>query len=104
MGSVTSSNHSPDNTAGPLRGMRSPHRIGKAIKDARTAAGLSQADVARESKIPRETISLLEGGKRTARMDTITAVLDVLGYEIAFLPRPAGSQLLRDLVNPTSRP
>lgn len=80
----------------PLTGMHSPRRVGRALRSARTAAGLSQAQVAVEAGVSREAVSRLEGGRRVARMDTLTAVLDVLGYEIAFLPRSPQAQQLRD--------
>lgn len=76
--------------------MRSPRRVGRALRTARLLAGLSQAEVAAEAGVSREEISRLEGGRRVARMDTVSAVLDVLGYEIAFLPRSPRAQQLRD--------
>ena len=83
-------------TAGPFTGMRSSHRIGRALRTARLTAGLSQAEVAAEAGLSREAVSRLECGQRVARMDTLAAVLDVLGYEIAFLPRSLHAQQLRD--------
>ena len=81
---------------GPLTGMRSPRRVGRALRAARLLAGLSQAEVATEAGVSREAISRLEAGQRVARMDTLTAILDALGYEIAFLPRSPRAQQLRD--------
>ena len=71
----------------PHVGMRSPRRIGRALKDARSAAGLTQAEVAQVAGVSREAVSLLENGQRGARVETLNAVLFALGYEIAFLPR-----------------
>ena len=76
--------------------MHSPRRIRRALKAARTAAGLSQAQVAAEAGVSREVVSRLESGRRAARTDTLSAVLDVLGYEIAFLPRSPHAQQLRN--------
>ena len=70
----------------PHLGMRSPQRIGRALSDARAAAGMQQADVAAASGISRETISALEGGARNVRVSTLVAVLRAVGYEVAFLP------------------
>ncbi len=81
--------------AGPLTGMHSPRRIGRGLRSARLAAGLSQAEVAVKAGVSREAVSRLEGGQRVARMDTLAAVLDVLDYEIVFLPRSAHAQQLR---------
>ena len=80
--------------------MHSPRRIGRALRTARKAAGLSQAQVAAEAGVSREVVSRLESGRRAARMDTLSAVLDVLGYEIAFLPRSPRAQQLRDRARP----
>lgn len=85
-----------DAAPGPLTGMHSPRRIGRALRAARSAAGLSQAEVATNAGVSREVVSRLEQGRRVARMDTLSAVLDVLGYEIAFLPRSPQAQRLRD--------
>lgn len=76
--------------------MRSPRRIGRGLKSARRASGLSQADVAARAGVSREALTRLEAGQHAARTDTLTAVLDVLGYELAFLPRSAQAQRLRD--------
>ena len=80
----------------PLTGMRSPQRIGRGVRSARRASGLSQAEVAARAGVSREALTRLEAGKHVARTDTLTAVLDVLGYELAFLPRSTQAQRLRD--------
>jgi HTH-type transcriptional regulator/antitoxin HipB len=85
-----------DPAAAPLTGLHSPRRIGRALRAARAATGLSQAEVAAEAGVSREAVSRLEGGRHVARADTLSAVLDVLGYEIAFLPRSRHAQQLRD--------
>ena len=81
----------------PYLGMRSPQRIGRALSDARAAAGVQQADVAAASGVSRETISALECGARDVRVGTLTAVLKAVGYEIAFLPiNPPASRTTPD--------
>ena len=67
--------------------MRSPKRIGRSLRDARRAAGLSQAEVAAAAGVSRESLSVLENGQRGARVETLNAVLFELGYELAFVPR-----------------
>lgn len=76
--------------------MRSPQRIGRGLRSARHGSGLSQAEVAARAGVSREALSRLEAGRHVARTDTLTAVLDVLGYELAFLPRSPQAQQLRD--------
>lgn len=66
--------------------MRSLERLGRALHDMRTSAGLMQADVAAASGVPRETISAIENGRRDIRFGTLVSVLRALGYEIALMP------------------
>ena len=68
-------------------GMRSPRRIGRALRSARRDAGLTQAEVAAGASVSREVVSVLENGQRGARVETLNAVLFALGYELAFVPR-----------------
>ena len=77
-------------------GMRTPQRIARSLRTARRQSGLTQATVAKEAGVSREALSLLENGRRGARVETLNAVLDVLGYEIAFLPRTEQEQQMRD--------
>lgn len=50
-------------------------RIAKAI---RTAAGVSQGDVARELNVNRVTVARWEDGKRTPRGELLSAYVDLL--------------------------
>lgn len=77
-------------------GMRSRQRIGRSLRSARRQAGLTQAETAELAGVSRESVSLLENGHRSMRIETLNAVLDVLGYNIAFLPRSPDEQALRD--------
>ena len=88
----------PDASAAPapFTALRSPARIGRALVAARRQAGLSQAETAAAAGISREALSRLENGHRNAGAQTLNAVLDVLGYEMAFLPRSQRAQQLRD--------
>ena len=63
--------------------MRSPKRAGRSLRDARRAAGLTQAEVAAAAGVSREAISVLENGRRSARLETLNAVL----FELAFVRR-----------------
>lgn len=82
--------HSPPEDAMSYVGMRSPKRIGRSLRDARRAAGLTQAEVARAAEVSREAVSVLENGRRSARVETLNAVLSALGYELAFVPTASG--------------
>lgn len=82
--------HSPPEDAISYVGMRSPKRIGRSLRDARLAAGLTQAEVARAAEVSREAVSVLENGRRSARVETLNAVLSALGYELAFVPTAQG--------------
>lgn len=75
-------------SADPLSfvGMRSPSRIGRALRNARHDAGITQAELAAAASVSREAVSLMENGQRGTRVDTLNAILFALGYELAFVP------------------
>lgn len=72
--------------SGPFVGMRSSERIADAIRAVRQRRGLTQAELAAAAGVSREALSHIENG-RSARTETLHSVLDVLDYELAFLPR-----------------
>ena len=80
----------------PYVGMHSRRRVGRSLRDARKQAGLTQAEAAAQAGLTRESLSLIENGQRSARLETINAMLDVLGYKLAFLPRTPQEQAMRD--------
>ena len=73
-------------------GMRSPSRIGRALRSARRDAGMTQAELAVAASVSREAVSVLENGQRGARTETLNAILFALGYELAFVPLAAGAR------------
>lgn len=74
----------------PFVGLRTPEHIGDALRNARQRAGLTQTETAEAANMSRESLSHIENG-RSARAETLHALLDALGYEFAFLPRvPSG--------------
>lgn len=73
-------------------GMRSPSRIGRALRSARRDAGLTQAELAVAASVSREAVSVLENGQRGARTETLNAILFALGYELAFVPMAPGAR------------
>ncbi len=72
----------------PHVGVRSPARIGRALRSVRTNAGITQAELAERAKVSREVVSRIESGHHSPRADTLAALLSALDYDIAFLPRP----------------
>lgn len=73
-------------------GMRSPSRIGRALRSARQDTGMTQAELAAAAAVSREAVSLLENGQRGARVETLNAILFSLGYELAFVPMAASAR------------
>ena len=80
----------------PYVGMHNRRRVGLCLRDARKQAGLTQAETAARAGLTRESLSLIENGQRSAHLETISAILDVLGYKMAFLPLTAQEQSMRD--------
>jgi len=66
---------------------RDPKQIGNLIRRARKAQKLSQKDVADRAGLRQETISLIESGNSSARIETLLAILAVLGLEFQIAPR-----------------
>jgi transcriptional regulator with XRE-family HTH domain len=65
--------------------------IGRQFRDARLAAGLSQAAVARAARIPRSTLSLIERGM-APRLTLLhgAVIASVLGLDVSIKLYPAG--------------
>ena len=80
----------------PYVGMHSRRRVGRSLRAARKQAGLTQAEAAAQAGLTRESLSLIENGQRNAHLETINAILDALGYKLAFLPRTPQEQAMRD--------
>lgn len=70
-------------------GLTNAARVGEALRAARLRRSMSQAETAAAANISREALSRIENGGN-AREQTLRALLDVLGYEIAFLPALGG--------------
>ena len=84
MSADTSGEHGPVRI--PYHGMRSPKRVAHAVRDARRAAGLTQAELAAAAGVTRETVCAIESGRTATGLKVLSAVLARLGYDIAFLP------------------
>lgn len=61
---------------------RSPEQIGNTIRRARKKRGMSQSELGAKAGLRQETISLIENGNPAAKLETILAVLSVLGLEL----------------------
>ena len=69
---------------------RDPKQIGNLIRRARKRLGWSQKALGDKAGLRQETISLLENGNPSAKMETILAVLAVLDLELQIAPRSKG--------------
>jgi len=56
--------------------------LGKEIKDIRKAHGLNQTELAEASEVSLPSITRLEAGKSTIRLDVLTKVANALGYDL----------------------
>ena len=72
----------------PLRHLRRPHEVGAALRAARERLGLAQAEVASAAGVSRKWLSEAEGGKASVSLGLVLGVLDALGYEAEFVPKP----------------
>jgi transcriptional regulator with XRE-family HTH domain len=65
-------------------------RMGTAaiIRDARHAAGLTQAQLAKQAKTAQPAVAAYERGVRTPTLPTLSRLLDACGHELELLARP----------------
>jgi len=66
---------------------RDPKQIGNLIRRARKGQNLSQKALGARAGLRQETISLIEIGNPSARIETLLAVLGVLDLEFQIAPR-----------------
>jgi len=66
---------------------RNPKQIGNAIRRARKTRNLSQKELGAKAGLRQETISLMENGNASVRIETLLAVLAVLDLEFQVAPR-----------------
>lgn len=72
-------------------------RLGAQLRARRRALGLTQDEVAELAATTQRTVSVLESGKPTARLDVLVAVAEALGLELVAvghdeLPRVLGDE------------
>jgi len=70
---------------------RDPRQLGNAIRRARKLRGWSQGVLAERTALRQATISLIEAGKPSARIETVLAILSALDLELQVAPRAKGS-------------
>lgn len=73
----------PDSTT------RTAREVGAAVRRSRHALGLRQDELALAAGVGTRTIHQIESGKRTSRLDSLAAVLEVLGLRLKVEERGA---------------
>jgi HTH-type transcriptional regulator/antitoxin HipB len=66
---------------------RDPKQIGNLIRRARKKQALSQKALGARARLRQETISLIENGNPSAKIETLLTVLAVLDLEFHIAPR-----------------
>jgi transcriptional regulator with XRE-family HTH domain len=60
------------------------------VKTARRRAGLTQRELARRSGVAQPTVSRIESGRMSPTFDTLSALAEAAGMQIAVLERGSG--------------
>jgi HTH-type transcriptional regulator / antitoxin HipB len=71
---------------------RDPKQIGNVIRRARKKQALSQKALGARAGLRQETISLIENGNPSAKIETLLNVLAVLNLEFHIAPRSRAGQ------------
>ena len=71
---------------------RDPKQIGNVIRRTRKKQGLSQSDLGSKAGLRQETISLIESGHPSAKLETLLAILAALDLEFRIGARSKGSE------------
>jgi len=69
---------------------RSPKQIGNLIRRARKKRALSQQALGKKTGLRQETISLVENGNPSAKIETLLSILAALDLEFQIAPRSKG--------------
>lgn len=78
-------------TRGRQRAARMRFELGAGIRQARRAAGVSQAAVARRVNLSQATVSRIERGATAATVDELSALAGVVGLDLFVRLYPGGS-------------
>lgn len=68
--------------------IRTPLELGRAIRDARETAGLTQEELCKQAFVSRRWLVRVEQGHDTAELGKVIDVLRALGLDFALTPRP----------------
>jgi HTH-type transcriptional regulator / antitoxin HipB len=68
--------------------------LGEVVRQRRAELGLRQDELADLAGVSTRFVHTLEAGKPTVQLDRVTAVLEVLGLELAIVPRQSGPSQL----------
>jgi len=82
---------------------RTPHELGRVIREHREKRGWTQAELARRAVVSVRWISVLERGHPNAQLDPVQAVLRALGLELTVTPTPPRSTTLDAIVEGYAR-
>ena len=69
--------------------MLQPPSLAETVKTLRKKHGLSQSELADIAGVSLPSVSRLERGKETIRLDVLAKILDCLGYQIELKPKTA---------------
>ncbi|MDE0232642.1 MAG: helix-turn-helix transcriptional regulator [bacterium] len=67
---------------------RGDSRIARILREARTSQGLSQRELGQRSGLTQAQISRTENGEVDLRLSSLVALVNVLGLDLTFTPRP----------------
>lgn len=70
--------------------------LAEVVRARRAELGLRQDELADLAGVSTRFVHSLEAGKPTVQLDRVTAVLEVLGLELAVVPRRSGSNTSDD--------
>lgn len=71
--------------------VRAPQQLGAALRRIRRQRGLSQAELAARAHLRQATISEVEAGKGSTRLDTIISIMVALDLEMVVRLRTSGA-------------
>jgi DNA-binding XRE family transcriptional regulator len=74
--------------------------VGRRVRGARLAAGLSQAQLAQRIGMTRSSVSNLEAGRQDMNITRIAGILSALGLDLSALVQPDDLPVLRPLPLP----
>ena len=77
----------PEGLTGPSGGSDAGRTLAAEVRERRRALGLSQRDLAELAGVSERFVRFVEQAKPSIQLDTLLAVLDVLGLELAIRRR-----------------